>query len=217
MLIKCAGIGRLALCASLITALAACSHSPSESDAKAVIKSRLENCDYLSLDSFDRVNGIAQGDQYYNVAVAYSISLSKPDSDIRDRFKEQAKLTNRIAELQKESADSMKASQEQFHEYEQAHPDDTDASVHFDAEDSGKTLRDKNRDEINELSTQLAQDNAAATWLNRLRSSCPRAADSWLYTIKQVPMQALLDGDGKMNFTETIAMIKTDNGWQAAR
>jgi hypothetical protein len=38
-----------------------------------------------------------------------------------------------------------------------------------------------------------------------------------LYTIKQVPMQALLDGDGKMNFTETIAMIKTDNGWQAAR
>jgi hypothetical protein len=35
--------------------------------------------------------------------------------------------------------------------------------------------------------------------------------------MKQVPMSAIMDGDGKMSFTETIAMIKTDNGWQASR
>jgi hypothetical protein len=217
MLIKHAGIGRLALSASLITALTACSHSPSESDAKAVIKDRLGNCQYLSLDSFDKVNGIARGDSYYQVDVKYSISLLKPDSDIRDRFKEQTKLVNRIAELQKESSDSMKDSQAKFQAYQQAHPDDTDASIHFDAQDEGQVQREKNRDEINSLNEQMSQDNAAATYFNRLRQTCPRAVDYWAYTMKQVPMSAIMDGDGKMNFTETIAMIKTDNGWQASR
>jgi hypothetical protein len=81
----------MALRVSLTAMLAACSHSPSEGDAKALSKERLSDFRYLSLDSSDRVNGIADRDSYYRVAVKYRLDMLKPNKDVRDRFKEQTR------------------------------------------------------------------------------------------------------------------------------
>lgn len=80
------GITKLALCASMIALLAACSHQPSESDAKAVIKQRLGDCKYFSLDSFEKTNGISVDENDYRVEVKYAVKMSL-SSKYTDRLK----------------------------------------------------------------------------------------------------------------------------------
>lgn len=219
MLIKCAGIGRFALCASLITTLTACSHSPSESDAKAVIKERLAGCNYLSLDSFDRVNGIAQGDSYYRVDVKYTLDIARPDEDLRDRFAEQAKMTDEIVSLTAKLNASRKRSMDAAAEFRKAHADEDFATVEaqFNEQDPGLKERDAMLQRQRELQETVQQNNAGVQFLQRIKSTCRGIEDAWMTTAYQVPMDAMLAGDGKMNFTESIAMVKTDNGWQASR
>jgi len=75
------GIARLALCASMILALTACSHGPSESDAKQAIQARLGDCKYFSIDSFDKTNGIPVDDNDYQVEVKYTIKMLPVDEN----------------------------------------------------------------------------------------------------------------------------------------
>jgi hypothetical protein len=49
--------------------------------------------------------------------------------------------------------------------------------------------------------------------MQRIQNSCPRIKSAWLATAYQ-PLMDAIDGVGKMDFKETIAMIETDNGWE---
>lgn len=56
--------------------ISACSKAPSEGDAKQVVQNTLGGCRYLSIDSFEKVNGIADGDRGYRVEVKYSVKMT---------------------------------------------------------------------------------------------------------------------------------------------
>jgi hypothetical protein len=62
--------------------ISACSNGPSENDTKDVIQSSLGNCEYLSLNHFEKVNGMRQGDDHYLVDVKYTVFM-KPTPDIK--------------------------------------------------------------------------------------------------------------------------------------
>lgn len=62
--------------------LSACSSVLSESDAKAAVEAPLGDCEYLSIGSFEKVNGTPQGDNHYLVDVKYTIT-TKPTPDIK--------------------------------------------------------------------------------------------------------------------------------------
>jgi hypothetical protein len=77
------GAVRLALYASVILALAACSHSaPSERDAKAAINARIGDCSDFKVTDFSKVNGISVDDNDYNVEVKYTIKFT-PDGHLK--------------------------------------------------------------------------------------------------------------------------------------
>ncbi|MDR7006643.1 hypothetical protein [Paraburkholderia strydomiana] len=69
---------------ALVTAvtLSACSSGPSESEAKAAVQTSFGDCEYLSIGSFEKVNGTPQGHNHYLVDVKYTIR-TKPTPDIK--------------------------------------------------------------------------------------------------------------------------------------
>lgn len=142
-----AGFVRLALCASMIALLTACSHSPSESDAKAVIKTQFADCDYFSLRSFDKVNGTPGDDENsYRVDVKYTVRMS-PDSEI---------------------------------------------------EKMGAT------------------PGAGPGILWKVHNTCPNVPIQFITEFFANNPSAATEETEK-EFTQTLSMVKTDNGWQAAR
>jgi hypothetical protein len=75
---------RFALLIVSAATLAACSGGPSTSDAKAVILNKIGNgqgCSRLDIQDFEKVNGIAQDDKTYQVAVKYTLVIKPPHGD----------------------------------------------------------------------------------------------------------------------------------------
>ncbi|MBK8524889.1 MAG: hypothetical protein IPL58_12950 [Betaproteobacteria bacterium] len=82
-------------------ALSACSKSaPSESDARNVIQGLLGDCRYLSLDRFERVNGIPQGENGYQVAIKYTIKVTPVPENARIIGDMSGKLTEANEDLE---------------------------------------------------------------------------------------------------------------------
>jgi hypothetical protein len=67
------------------------------------------------------------------------------------------------------------------------------------------------------LANSVPQKIAGVTFMQRNRNWCSHIESSWLTTAYQLPKDPIVDGDGKMTFTETIAMVRTDHGGQAVR
>lgn len=63
------------LLVATVLAVSACSKGPSEGEIKEAMENALgiRNCKFVSLANFKKVNGIAQGEQYYDVAVSYTV------------------------------------------------------------------------------------------------------------------------------------------------
>lgn len=211
------GITRVALCASMIFALTACSHAPSDSEAKAVIKDRFADCKYISLDSFEKVNGIPVDDNDYRVDVKYTVSLTPEDSDLQDGLKEWAKRMDQIASLKEQFNESMKEGSGDLNAYIAAHPDDPDASTHFNDQDPGFQKRTALLAQIQDIQNQSSGESPARTFMRRVSSECSKVDPSIVSQLFGKSTADSIADKATMDFSETIAMIKTDDGWQAAR
>jgi hypothetical protein len=66
---------------SVVILTACSSKSPSESDAKEAILNQLGGCSRITLESFEKTNGIANGENQYQVAVKFSLKILPP-SDV---------------------------------------------------------------------------------------------------------------------------------------
>lgn len=212
------GITKLALCAPMIALLAACSHQPSESDAKAVIKQRLGDCKYFSLDKFSKTNGIPVDQNNYKVEVKYTLMLSAEDSGVKDQLKDLAKLAHQYADVKADFDKSNHDSAVISNEYIAAHPDDHDASIHFNEVDPGIKKREAEILQMQELEGRINQNTSGRVFRQKIISECPGVgADMYgPFFSNQNSIDALAD-ESKLEFTETLPMSRTDAGWQEAR
>ncbi|WP_233827697.1 hypothetical protein [Paraburkholderia sp. ZP32-5] len=205
---KCKTIVRLTLCVSVLTTMAACGHStPSESNARAVIQSQLDGCPYLSPGDFKKSNGIPGDDpNNYRINIAYTLKF-KPMSDEQGSMKERAKLTKRQAALdQLEEQDLNTASAK-----DPSGTDESSAAI--------KEIEAKYKDRQDDLKQQLSQTPDARNFLNSLPNKCSNLPRSfWMnFFASDQEYKDMVQGGAEKSYTDTISMIKTDNGWQAAR
>ncbi|WP_133295733.1 hypothetical protein [Burkholderia reimsis] len=212
------GITRLVLGVATTAILSACGHSaPSEGDAEQAVTSALGNCKYFELRDFQKVNGIP-GDTSndYRVDVKYTVRMS-PDSEVKDRVKQWSALYDRYqsmkADAERKSTDFYNRKQA----YVDANSNDLDAGRAFEQQhqDEYKPMLDEGI-EVGNLASQVNQINPASFFQGRIRQACPNVSYPFLGNFFKGKWVDLAD-DVDVEFTQTLDMIKTDNGWQAAR
>jgi hypothetical protein len=201
-------LAQFALCASMLTTLSARGHSaPSESDAKAAIRSQLDGCPYLSLEDFKKSNGIPGDDpNSYRVDVAYTLKF-KPSSDETDSMKQWTALMKQQAALNQQEEPDLNAASAKY-------PSGTDESLA-----AMKEIGAKYKDRQDDLKHQLSQILDARSFLNSLPNKCANLPRSfWMnFFASDQDIKDMVRGGVEKTSTDTISMIKTDNGWQAAR
>lgn len=219
------GAVRQGLCIAMIAILAACSHSaPSESDAKAVIKQRLADCKYFTIDSFDKTNGTPIDDNDYNVDVKYTVSL-KPGGDLSDRLKENAKLFQQYQLIKADYSARKDELTKAFNATMTAHngdPSFNDAAANDDYRRSLETdpqlVKDLN--DVKDIAAKIGPVGGSVMFQRAIAQECPNlhVSNGFLLTFfaPNVTLDQMADGMSA-EFTEAIPMMRTDNGWQATR
>ncbi|CAB3800590.1 hypothetical protein [Pararobbsia alpina] len=219
-------LAKIVLCISMAAALAACGHSaPSESNAKSVIQQRLADCKYFTIDSFDKTNGTPIDDNDYNVDVKYTVSL-KPGSDMSDRLKEDAKLFQqyqlikadyraRLAALQKEHDGIVAARDGKDPTYSPTAEDARFDQVKNTDPELGKDMSD-----VKDIAAKIGPVSGSGLFQKAIAQECPNLHVSNGFKLTffgpNVALEQMADGMSA-EFTETIPMVRTDNGWQATR
>lgn len=209
---------RLALVIGTTAGLAACGHSaPSESDAKQTVANALGDCKYFELRDFKKVNGIpGDSSNDYRIDVKYTVRMS-PDSEVKDRVRQWSALYGRYqsmkADAERKSTDFYSRKQA----YVDANPNDFDA---------GRTFEQQHQDEykpmleegiaVGNLASQVNFLSPSSFFQSRIRQACPDVSYLFIGEFFKGKWADLGD-DVDVEFTQTLGMIKTDNGWQAAR
>lgn len=211
------GFGRLAVCIATTAMLSACGHStPSESDAKQAVYNALGDCKYFELEDFKKTNGIpGASENNYQVDVKYTVRMS-PDSDVTERVKqwstlyEQYQATKADAERKVTEFDNRKQA------YVGANPSDPNADRTFEQlhQDDYKSILDEEIS-VGNLASQVNVINPASFFRARIVQACPNVDLQFLGNFFRGKWTDL-DKDVDVEFTQTLEMVKTDNGWQAA-
>lgn len=216
---------RFTLYACISLSLAACGHGiPSESDVKAVITQRLADCQYFMLDRFDKTNGIPIDDNDYNVDVKYTVSL-KPSGDLSDRLKEDAKLFQQYQLIKADYSARKDELTKTFNATMVAHngdPSFNDAAANDDYRRSLETDPQlvKDMSDIKDIAAKIGPVSGSGLFQKAIAQGCPnlRVSNGFMLTFfgPKITLDQMADGMSA-EFTETIPMVRTDNGWQAAR
>ncbi|KAE8758405.1 hypothetical protein FSO04_18590 [Paraburkholderia madseniana] len=219
MKIKCdMGFARLALYACITASLAACEHSaPSESDAKQAVTDTLGDCKYFELKGFKKTNGIpGDSGSDYRVEVHYTVRMS-PDSDVKDYVKQWSTLYDRYQSMKADAEQKSNDYYSQKQAYVDANPNDLSAGQTFEAQhqDQYKPMMDE-KIEVGNLASRLNLNSPGQFFRSRIVQTCPNVTLPFLSNFFRGKPTDLAD-DVDMEFTQTISMIKTDNGWQEAR
>ncbi|HDR8934483.1 hypothetical protein [Burkholderia vietnamiensis] len=209
---------KLALASCVTISLAACGNgAPSESDAKQAIKNALGDCKYFELRDFQKVNGLpGDSGNDYRVDVKYTIRPS-PDSDIKAYARQWKDQYDKYQSLNADAEQKAKQYYDNQQAYTAANPNDLDA---------GRTFEHQHQDEYQAMSNAKIEVGNAAAALNNtapglvfrraIVQACP-SIDLRLLTNFFNGKGTDYSNDVDVEFTQTIDMIKTDNGWQAAR
>ncbi|WCM19784.1 hypothetical protein NDK50_20615 [Paraburkholderia bryophila] len=211
----------LATSIALVTAvtLSACSSGPSESDAKAAVQAALGDCEYLSIDSFEKVNGTPQGDSRYLVDVKYTIRM-KPTADIKAYASE--KYAQEVDNLKQQVAhahDVENAWKTAEQAWIQANPGQ-DASAYEVAHQDGWAEYQKVMPLL--LGGDQLVNNAPRTakiaMERAMRQTCANANSSLLDNFFNGAESIEQYADGiEETFTGKLSMVRTDNGWREDR
>ncbi|WP_334054372.1 hypothetical protein [Burkholderia cepacia] len=212
------GIVRSVLCATTVTILSACGQSaPSESDAKQVVASALGDCRYFELRDFQKVNGLpGDSGNDYRVDVKYTIRLS-PNSDIKAYARQWKEQYDKYQSLNADAEQKAKQYYDNQQAYIAANPNDLDAR---------RTFEQQHQDEYQAMSNAKIEVGNAAAALNNtapglvfrrtIVQACP-SIDLRLLTNFFNGKETDYSNDVDVEFAQTLDMIRTDNGWRAAR
>lgn len=205
-----------------IVTLSACSKTPSDSDVKKVIQKSIGDCSYFSIDSFEKTNGIADGDSAYRVEVKYSIKM-KP-------LEENKKDTDEVVEVLKKFEADTTGVQERIEKYSRAEGDYVRERFSVQGDHYAQYRLDHPSEYAQyQKDTFLLSNVNAATYQfqgykqkfsTRLYNVCPHQSGIEMdFFNPNDPKIRLVDyaKDVVKSYTATIQMIKTDNGWEERR
>lgn len=234
-----------------ILSLSACSNAPSESEARKVVQDALGSCRYLSINSFEKTNGIAEGENAYRVEIKYSVKMTPTEEILEDVKRRLSPKSARLAEIAELEKNMEKYYRVPFREFVAANPEAAriaskkDTTINFN---SGQPIEiDESEQALNVAQGMQPAFNEAhpaeakqydiditklikltndlnspqAAWDEygvRFYQSCPNAEAGVrsAFFNASTPVQAFSE-DIIREFTGTIQMIKTDNGWQVSR
>lgn len=219
-------ISHFALLVSAAAALSACSNAPSESDAKKTVQRIIGDCRYLSLENFEKVNGVAQGDKNHLVAIKYSIKVKTfPDSK---KMAEEilAKLDEIDKRMQAVVAEKDKNYEERKAWDEKLDNEKDHAQWVILSGEKNKFIYEKLNPSIDAFGKLEKEKTALSRELvqpliTKFRNECPSvngAVFEGLYGDtypERIPAQfskGFLADFGK-DFSQSIMMTKMDNGW----
>lgn len=204
---------------ALITTFSGCSKSPSEAEAKDAIRASLGDCEYLSIEHFEKVNGTPQGGNHYAVDIKYSVKL-KPTPDIKAYASE--KYAQEVSNLKQQLAHAREienAWKSDQQAWLQANPDSSSAAYEI-AHKEGWAEFQKVMPLLLNGDQQLsdAPRTAKAAMRRAMGNSCPSTAPALLNSLfsGDESVEQYANGIEKA-FTVKMAMVKTDNGWQENR
>jgi len=193
-------LARLVLCACTTAVLAACGNStPSTSDAKAALKSRIADCSYLTLKDVSKTNGIpGDGPSTYRLEVSYSMKL-EPTDEQKESLKHWTDDAQQAVKLNEEYMQALKA----------------DSVAQKDSSQDTVDYATKRSDVQSDMKKYLSIPN----FFNKVANDCPNVPSQFVHSFYDAkgPLSDYTDDGITSTFTETISMVKTDNGWQEAR
>ncbi len=220
----------VAMLATII--ITGCSNKPSESDAKKAIASTLPDCSYVALEDFKKINGTQISETAYDVDVSYSISI-KP-------LPENIQLGNQNDVKRVETEATLKSTQAKWVEFNTR----MDAAVPSTAPDGRKLYAEDraNTDEYKKFvaengdgsdllkAAQIAtgeynnahgnrsyNDPLIGTMMDNFGKVCKMQYLAYSKIIGNTSTADVMTKGITVGFTQSLRMVKTDNGWMAAR
>ncbi len=212
---------KLTISTALIAMLAACSNSPSNGEIKeGITKNLLHDCSLLSIDKFEKINGIpdARSDKFYQVQVAYTIDL-EPAS-------ENKKLAQKMPDRLLEISDMI----DRYREYRTKY-DALDQKLEAESKgDHMGVLKKLNEDpELSAMKKEheafetiypqyyLYKGDEAQMLLGRMRGNLRRACPETNFSGLMPEKIEDFGENVSKSFEATFTLRRTDNGWQMAR
>ena len=215
-----------------LSALTGCvGSSPSEAEAKKAIESKYPSCDYVSIESFKKVNGIKLSENEYSVDVAYDLKVL-PVKDGEKVLKERAdkiakaeanqqvvkelseKINSEMAAVPRTSPNGTPYSSDEYAatpEYKQI-----DAKYNFAAF----------RKQVEDAHTKMIEAYGGSdqgSLISIFATSCKADVNAYnnalnsIYSNAGPSLQDILLKGARRSFTETFHMVKSDNGWIMSR
>lgn len=219
-------ISHLTLLVSAGLALSACSNAPSESDAKRTVQNIIGDCRYFSLENFEKVNGVAQGERNHLISIKYSVKVKTfPDSkkiaeDILTKLNEiDKKMEEVVTEKNKNYAEYKALDDRLNNEKDRAKwaiLSDEKTKFTYEKFNPSVAAFGKLSTEKTALSRELIQP-----LITKFKNECPSVngvifegiyGDAYPERIPPQFAKGFLTDFGK-EFTQTILMTKTDKGW----
>ncbi|MCW0080578.1 hypothetical protein [Burkholderia pseudomallei] len=200
-----------------IVALSACSNSPSESDARKIVENTLAECKYFKLRDFQKVNGIpGETGNDYRVDVKYTIRLS-PDNDVKANARQWKDQYDKYQSLKADADQKAKQFYDEQQAYIDANPSDPLARQTFEQQhqDAFQTMSNAKIEEGN-FAALLNNTTPGLFFRRTIVQVCP-GIDLRLLSNFFNGKDTDYSDDVDVEFTQTISMMKTDNGWRADR
>lgn len=215
----------------LLTALAltACSSGPSTSDAKDAVTLQIGGgCNRLAITDFEKVNGVAQGDSGYQLSVTYKLEVKPPTGDELTQDQYTAKLQE-LQDKEKQTTQAKADLEKSLAAFLAANnvPGEGalyDLPVYAPLIPQYKALTDQYLQQYPELTTLQAEEQKLRSqpsetfWADcrgirqDVAGLIGHNADPY-YNKEEPGKDAYLNGF-TVDVSETLNMIKTDNGWK---
>lgn len=197
-----------------VLALSACSKGPSESDAKKIVQNAIGDCRYISIDSFNKVNGIPDGAGRYRVDVAYSIKM-EPTEETKKILDENLPAISKATIDSKLEDVEIKQYMSEESAYKEANP--------WAVEDTFRTRYPEKYKQYEAIYELHNKNEGIALYGSRrvkelisekVYAACPNTSRSLLFSLftGDTPLDAYKENIVQ-KYTHTFQMIKTDNGW----
>ncbi|MCJ0766194.1 hypothetical protein [Variovorax terrae] len=229
------GFLRSVLAAAVAVGLAGCGASgkPSESDAKQQIKRGFENCDVISVGSFEKTNGVAQRDGSYTLYVKFTLKGS-PIRKNQNLIKE---LAQRHEELKAFKADYNAQIMKMKNEYDALNKQRDDkqrasteeVDVAYESRRTVELARAMEELFYKNQSTIYEYERYANFFAAESRGSFRDEYEANVWEVCKLPQvrsmffmnlankmfgqTEMFTKKAEAEFTATLNMIRTDNGW----
>lgn len=208
-----------ALATLSLIVLSACSSSPSDSDAKKAVETMIGGCRLLSIDNFQKVNGIANSDGSHVVEIKYSIKAKvfpEVAKMVAEYSPKRSAMSTRLAKAAEADAAAKKVLAERNEKLLHEIKDMTEwHAFKAETEKFDKEIALPANQLVSAIEKELSdlqRDELAIS--ERFKQECP-SVNGKLQFLMYDNNQGLdnYTKDFTKDYHVNITMIKSDNGW----